>query len=173
MRLGYHSQLCSSTIIDQVVHPTLPYIGKPLMIHLNKTKEGRWPGMTFIPQFHNIYCLSFHLKHERMNYIIDNFKSSNIMGVTNMIVEKIRNVPICTKKILSKCRDRLWITYKYLRDLTLWIASQVQDLWLDFRKNFFLEDLYDRGVPYLSLLEAWINKSYQVDASLWHQFQVF
>ena len=88
MSHGYHSQLCSSRSVEEVVQPTLPYIGKPLMIHLKKTEEGRWTGMTFIPQFHNIYCLYFHLKHEGMNYIVDNFKSSKIIGVTNMIVNR-------------------------------------------------------------------------------------
>ena len=95
--LGYHFQLCPSISIEEVVQPSLPYIDKPLMIHLNKIKEGRWTGMISIPQSHNIYCLSFHLKHEGMNYIIGNLKSSRIIGVTNMIVEKISNIPICTK----------------------------------------------------------------------------
>ena len=71
------------------------------MLHLNKEKEGRWIGMTFIPQSHNIYCLSLHLKHEGMDYIIDNLKSSRIIGVNNMIVEKIRNILLCTNKSLS------------------------------------------------------------------------
>ena len=81
------------------------------MIHLNKTEEGRWIGMTFIPRSHNIDRLSLHLKHEGMDYIVDNFKISRIIGVTNMIVEKISNIPICTKKGLSKCRDMLRFTY--------------------------------------------------------------
>ena len=84
--LGYNSQLCPSRSVKEVVHPALPYIENPFMIHLNKTKEGRWRSKIFIPRFHNIYCLSFHLKHEGMNYIIDNFKSSRIIVVTNMIV---------------------------------------------------------------------------------------
>ena len=89
MSLGYHFQLCSSRSIEvEVVQPTLPYIGKPLMIHLNKTKEGRWTGMVFIPRFHNICCLSFHLKHEVIYYIVNNFKILWIIGVTNMIVER-------------------------------------------------------------------------------------
>ena len=74
--------------------------------------EGRLTGMTFIPQSHNIYYLSFHLRHEGMDYIVDNFKSSRIIGVTNMIVEKIRNIRVCTKKSLSKCRDTLHLTYE-------------------------------------------------------------
>ena len=126
--------------------------------------------MIFIPQFHNIYCLSFRLKNEGMNYIVDNFKSSRIIGVTNLMVEKISNILVCPKKCLSRCRDRLWLTYEDLRDLTLQIASQVQDLWANFRIFFFLEDLYDGGVPYLSLLEAWINKYSQINTSSWHQF---
>ena len=77
------------------------------MIHVNNTKEGRWIGMTFIPQSHNIYYLSFHLKHEGMYYIVDNFKSSRSIGVTKMIVEKISNILVCPKKCLSKCKDRL------------------------------------------------------------------
>ena len=102
MSLGYHSQLCSSRSVEEVVQPTLPYIDKPLMIHLNKTKEGRWTCIIFIPQFHNIYCLSFHLKHEGMDYIVGNFKSLNIIGVTYMIAKKISNIHVCTKKNLSK-----------------------------------------------------------------------
>ena len=143
------------------------------MIRLSKTEEGRWTCMILIPQFHNIYCLSFHLNREGMNYIVDNFKSSRIIGGTNMMVEKISKILVCPKKCLSKCKDRLWLTYEYLRDLTLQIASQVQDLWANFRKNFSLEDMYDEGVPYISPLEAWINKAFQIDASLWNQFQVF
>ena len=54
MNLGYHFQVYPSRILEEVVQPTLPYIDKPLMIHLNKTKEGRWKGMTFIPRSHNI-----------------------------------------------------------------------------------------------------------------------
>ena len=54
MSQGYHSQLCSSRSDEEVVLPTLPYIGKPLMIHINKIKEGRWKCMIFIPQFRNI-----------------------------------------------------------------------------------------------------------------------
>ena len=33
--------------------------------------------------------------------------------------------------------------------------------------------MYDGGIPYISPLEEWINKSCQSDASPWHQFQVF
>ena len=83
------------------------------MIRLNKTKEGRWIGMVFIPKYHNIYCLYFHLKHEGMDYIIENFKSSKIIGVTNMIAKKISNIPVCTKKSLSKWRDKLRLTCEY------------------------------------------------------------
>ena len=61
-----------------------------------------------------MYCLSIHLKHEGMDYIVDNFESSEIVGVTNMIVEKISNILVCPKKCLSKCRDRLRLTYEYL-----------------------------------------------------------
>ena len=77
------------------------------MIHLNKVEEGRWAGMIFILQFHGIYCLLFHLRHEAIVYVVGNFKISNISGVTNMIVEKIRNIPVCTNKILSECKDIL------------------------------------------------------------------
>ena len=94
-----------------------------------------------------------------MNYIADNFKISRIIWVTNMIVKRIRNVLVCPKKCLSKCRNRLQLTYEDLQGPTLQIASQVQDLWASSRKNFFLEDMYDEGVPYISPLEAWINKA--------------
>ena len=110
--------------------------------------------MIFILQFHDIYCLLFHVKHEGMDYIVDNFKISKIIGVTNMIVEKINDIPVCTKKSLSKCRDRLRLTYEDLRDPTLRIASQVQGLCANFRKNFFLEDMYYEGDPCISPLEA-------------------
>ena len=88
MSLGYHSQFFSSRSIEEVGQPTLSYTGKSLMIYFNKTKVGRWTSMIFIPQLHNIYCLSFHLKHEGMNYIANNFKISRIIGVTNMIVKR-------------------------------------------------------------------------------------
>ena len=100
--LGYHSQIFPSRSIEENLQPSLPYIDKHLMIHLNKMEEGRWTGMTFIPQFHNIYCLSSHLKHESMDYIVENFKSSNIIWVTNMIGENISHILVCTKKRLSK-----------------------------------------------------------------------
>ena len=110
---GYHSQLCSSRSVEEFVQPTLPYIGNPLIIYLNKTEKGRLTCMLFIPQFHNIYCLSFHLKHEGMNYIVDNFKILRIIGVTNMAVEKISNVLVFPNKCLSKSKDRLWLIYEY------------------------------------------------------------
>ena len=106
-----------------------------------------------------------------MDYIIDNFKSSKMIGVTNMTIEKISDIPVCTKKILSNCRGSLWLTYEYLRSPTPRIASQVQDSWVSFRKNV-LEDMYDRVVLDISPLEEWINKSCQSDSSPWHQFQV-
>ena len=81
MSLSYHSQLCSSRSIEEVFQTTLPYINKPLLIHLNKTEEGRWKSMIFIPQFHNIYCLSFHLKHEGMNYIVTISKVQGLLGL--------------------------------------------------------------------------------------------
>ena len=171
MNLGHHSQLCSSRCAEEVVQPALSYIGKPLMIHLNKVKQGRWKGMTFIPQLHNIYCWSFHLKHEGMDSIVDNFKSSNIIGGTNMIVEKMSDIPVCTKKSLSKCRDRLRLSYEDLQSPIPQIPSQVQDSWASFRQ-IFLEDVYGGGVRYISPLEEWINKDCQSDASPWHQFQV-
>ena len=84
------------------------------MMHFNKAEEGRWIGMIFIPHSQSIYCLSFHLKHEGMNYMADNFKISRIIAVVNMIVKKISNVLVRPKKCLSKCRDRLQLTYEDL-----------------------------------------------------------
>ena len=107
MSLDYHSQLCSSRSVEEVFHPTLYGTDKSLMMHFNKTEAGRWTCMICIPEFHNIYCLSSHLKHEGMNYIADNFKISRIIGVTNIIVKRISNVLVCPKKCLSKCKDRL------------------------------------------------------------------
>ena len=89
MILGYHSQLLPSIRTEEFLQPSLPYISKSLIIHLNKIEEGRWKCMIFIPLFHNIYYLSFNLKHEGMKYIAGNFKISRIIGVTNMIVKKI------------------------------------------------------------------------------------
>ena len=63
--------------------------------------------MNFIHWFHNIYCLYFHLKHDGMDYSVDNFKSSRIIRVTNMIVKMIRTILVFQKKCLSKCRDML------------------------------------------------------------------
>ena len=101
----YQSLLCSSRSIEKVVQLAISYVDKCLMMHFNKTEASRWTGMIFIPQIHNIYCLSFHLKHKGMNYIADYFKISRIIGVTNMIVKRISNVLVCPKKCLSKCRD--------------------------------------------------------------------
>ena len=82
-------------------------------MHFNKVETGMWAGMIFTPQPHSIYCLYFHLRHEGMNYVVDNFKISRIIRVTNMIVEKISDIPVCTKKSLSKWRDKLWLTCEY------------------------------------------------------------
>ena len=76
-----------------------------------------------------------------------------------MIVKMISNVLVCPKKCLSKCRDRLQLTYEDFQGLAQWIASQVQDLWASFRQNIFLEEMYDGGDPYISPLEAWIKKA--------------
>lgn len=133
--LGYHFELCPSRSVEEVVQLALPYIDETLMIHLNKTDEGRWKGMVFIPQFHNIYCLSFHLKHEGIDYIVDNFKSSKIIGVTNILVEKISDIHVCTNKILSKCRNRLRLTCEDLKIPSPRIASQVQNSSASFRKK--------------------------------------
>ena len=107
-----------------------------------------------------------------MDYIVDNFKSLKIIGVTNMIVENISNILVCRKKRLSKCKDRLQLIYEYLQSPTPQIASQVQDSESIFKK-FFLEDMYGGGVRYIIPLEEWINKFCQSDASPWYQFQVF
>ena len=90
-----------------------------------------------------------------------------------MIVKRIRTILVFQKKCLSKCRDRLQLTYEDFQGVNLWIASQVQDLWEIFVKKNLLEDMYDRGDPYISLLEGWIGKSCQIISSLWHRFQVF
>ena len=71
------------------------------MMHFNKTEVGRWEDMILIPHLHNIYCLSFHLKHEGMNYIPGNFKISRIIGVTNIIVKKISNVLVYPKEMFE------------------------------------------------------------------------
>ena len=105
MSLGYHSQLCSSRSIEFFFQPTLYDTNKSLIF--DKTKEGRWIGMIFIPQLHNIYCLSFYLKQEGMNYIDDNLKMSRIIWVTNIMVEKIGNILVCPKKFLIKYKDWL------------------------------------------------------------------
>ena len=112
MSLGYHPQLCSSRSIEEVVQSTLSATDKSLMIHFDKTEAARWTCMIFIPLFHNIYFLSFHFKHEGMNHIVDNFKSSRIIGVTNMIVKRTSNVLVRSNKCLSKCKYRLWLTYE-------------------------------------------------------------
>ena len=90
-----------------------------------------------------------------------------------MIVKRIRTILVFQKKCLSKCRDRLQLTYEDFQGLNLWIASQVRDLWEIFVKKNLLEDTYDRGDPYISLLEGWISEACQIIASLWHRFQVF
>ena len=132
-----------------------------------------WVSMIFIHQFQSIYCLSFCLKREGMNYLDDNFKISRIIWNTNMINTKISDVLVYPKKWLSKCRDRLRLTYEDSQGPALRIASHVQDLWARFRQKFSLMSMYDGGVPYISPIEAWINKVCQSDASPWHQFQVF
>ena len=81
-----------------------------------------------------------------MDYIVDNFKISKIIGVTNMIVEKISNIPICTKKILSKCKDRLRLTCEDLQSTTPRTISQVQDSWESLREKK-CKDMYDEGIP--------------------------
>ena len=48
MGLGYHSQLCPSRSVEEVVQPSPSYIDMHLMIHLDKTEEGKWTSMIFI-----------------------------------------------------------------------------------------------------------------------------
>ena len=85
-----------------------------------------------------------------------------------MIVKRIRTVLVCQNKCLSKCRDTLRLTYEDFQGMNLWIASQVQYLWESFMKTILLEDMYDKGDPYISLLEGWISEACQIIASLWH-----
>ena len=49
MSQGYHSQLCSSRSDEEFVKPTLPYIDKPLVIHLKNIEEGIWTSIIFVP----------------------------------------------------------------------------------------------------------------------------
>ena len=86
------------------------------------------------------------MKHKGIDYIVDNFKNSRIIGVTNMIVEETSNIHVCKNKILIKCRDRLHITCEVLQSPTPRIVSQVQDSWASFRHNFS-KDMYDEGIP--------------------------
>ena len=95
--------------IEEIVHPFLPYLSKLLMIHFNKVREGRWIGMNFIPQFHGIYCLSFHLKHEGMKYFVDNFKISRMIWNTKFL-KKI-SIHVYPNKVLGGCNDMLLLTY--------------------------------------------------------------
>ena len=85
------------------------------MIHFDKVREGRWTCIIFIPQFRGFYCLSFHLKHEGMNYkFADNFKFSSIICDINVFVKRASNIHVYLKKHLGGCRDRLCLTYKDL-----------------------------------------------------------
>ena len=143
------------------------------MIHFNNINTCMWIGMIFIPQFHSIYCLSFHLKHEGINYLVGNFKISRIIWNTKMSVAKMRDILVYPKKWLGKWKDILWMTYKYLWRPALLIASQVQYPWTSFRPFFLLIEMYDGGVPYISPVESWIKKSCQSNPSPWNQFQVF
>ena len=56
--------------IEEFVRPFPYYLGKSVVIHLNEIKEGTWIGMIFITHLHGIYCLSFRLNHEGMNYYL-------------------------------------------------------------------------------------------------------
>ena len=65
--------------ITEIVLPFPSYLVRSVFIHLNKIKAGRRTGMIFITQLHGIYCLSFRLNHEGMNYFAGNFKISRII----------------------------------------------------------------------------------------------
>ena len=143
------------------------------MMHFKKIEIGKWTGMTFTPQFHSIYCLSFHLKQEGMNFIADNFKISRIIWNINMIATKMSDVLVYPKKCLSKCKDRLQLTYEDLRGPALLMASQPQNMMISFKQKHFLMLMYDGGVTSMSPIEEWIKKSCQINSSPWHQFQVF
>ena len=133
MSPDHYSQLLH---LESISHPFLSYLGKSLMIHFNKIKIG----IILILEFHSIYCLSFCLKHEGMNYIVDNFKSSRIIWVTNMIVEKISNILVCTKKCLSKCKDKLHLTWIFARSNST-NSLPSSGFMSEFQEEFFLRIL--------------------------------
>ena len=143
------------------------------MMHFNKIKTGMWASMIFTPQFHSIYCLYLCLKHEGMNYIADKFKIPRIIWDTYMITTKTNDILVCPKKCLSKCRDRLRLTYEGLQGPTLQIVSQVQTLMTNFRQKKFSIEMYRGGIPYISPVEAWMNKTCQSNPSPWHQYKDF
>ena len=78
----------------EFVQPFMSGVGKFVMIHFNKIDTCRWTCMIFISHCQDIYCLSFHLKCEGMNFVAHNFKISKIIRDTNMITTKMNEVLI-------------------------------------------------------------------------------
>ena len=108
----YHSWLCCSRSIKEVVHPFLASIVKFPMIHLIKTPKSIWKGMLFTLHFQNFNYLYFQLKNEGMDYVGDNFKILKIIQDTNMIITKMNNILVYPKRCLSRCRDMLQLAYE-------------------------------------------------------------
>ena len=69
------------------------------MMHFNRTDTSMWTSIVFICPFHDICYLSFRLKLEGMNFVVDNFNLSTIIEGTNKIITKMNNQETFTKRI--------------------------------------------------------------------------
>ena len=107
MSLDYHSQLCSSRNIEEVVQRFLPYIDNSIMMNFNKIERGMWIGMIFTPRFHGIYCLSFCLNHDGMNLMADNFKFLKGIEGIKLNVAKMMNLLLCLRECLNRYKNSL------------------------------------------------------------------
>ena len=112
MSQNYHSQLCFSRTMVEVENSFLSDTSKLSMMHFNGTKTGMWIGIIFTSHFHDIYCLSFRLKCEGMNFVADNFDFLRIIGDTNMIITKLNNMFEHPKERLNRCMDMLQLAFK-------------------------------------------------------------
>ena len=108
----YYSQQCLSCMTN-VEKPFLSSTGKSSLMHFNGTETG----IVFTSHFHDIYYLSFRLKCEGMNFLVENFIFLWIIGYINMIITKMNNMFAHPKEHLNSCRDMLQLVFKDTQEI--------------------------------------------------------
>ena len=152
MSLDYHSQQCFSRTMAEVEYPFLSSTGKFSVPNFNETDTSMWTGIIFTSHFHDIYCLSFRLKCEGMNFVADNFKFLKNIGDINMIITKMNSMFACPKECLSRCRDILQQAFKntdeYFQSSPLQMIPQVHNQTTNSMQKKISTEIYDASSVY-------------------------